>query len=154
MSNSTKSFNIIDIIIILGIVLIALSSVIQGFAVRRFEEKNSIKDTVITLRLLNVDDIIVDDIEKGDYIFSDVFSNDDSIGVIEQKLKHSLTNNQHAEGDGEIVEYEIQILGKCIKNSNGFYSLYNKMIIPGMSFSADNGFVGFECEVISVKSVD
>ena len=156
MNTSGKKFNIIDIIIIVSLILISTSAVLQRFAVNRFEENNTIEDTVITLRLLNIDDSVVENIEKGDYIFSDAFSNDESIGVVRQKLKHSLTNDHVTDNtlDKEIIEYEIQISAKCIKNNDEFYCLNNKKVVPGLEFPADNGFVGFDCEVISVKSVD
>ncbi len=154
MKDSKKKLNLIDFFIIFSIFIIICSAILQGIAVSKFEESNYFEDTIITLRMIDVDETIIDEIEKGDYIFSNVNFGEDAIGIVEQKLKHSLGDtNVNGEQTVEIVEYEIQIASRCLKNSNGFYHIGKTMIAPGMIFYADNGFVGFNCEVVSIKSL-
>jgi len=156
MKSKKIRFNILDLIIIFSFILIIISTVLRGIAVNRFENKNTIEDVIITLKLINADEIVFEEIQKGDYIFSNEFLDKESIGVVSKKMKHS--SSQRGEGigsdDTELIEYEFQILSDCLKSSNGFFSINDKLIVPGMTFSADNGYVGFDCEVVSVKTTD
>lgn len=156
MKSKKIRFNILDLIIIFSFILIIISTVLRGIAVNRFENKNTIEDVIITLKLINADERVFEEIQKGDYIFSNEFLDKESIGVVSKKMKHSSSQRDEGIGsdDTELIEYEFQILSDCLKSSNGFFSINDKLIVPGMTFSADNGYVGFDCEVVSVKTTD
>ncbi len=156
MKSKKIRFNILDFIVIFSVVLIIFSAVLQGLAVNKFEDSNTIEDTIITLKLKNVDESIFNEIRKGDHIFSNELFGNESVGVVSKKMKHSSSQKIIEDGyeDSEIVEYEIQILSLCIRSSKGFCSFNDNLIVPGMFFSADNGYVGFDCEIVSVKPAD
>lgn len=156
MKNKKIRFNVLDFSLIFCIALIVFSAVFRGIAVDRFEEDNAIEEVIITLKLTDADEMVFDEIRKGDYFFSNELFGEGSIGVVNKKMKHSssqkLIEDEHDES--ELIEYEVQLSSECLRSSKGFYSINDKLIIPGMVFSSDNGYVGFDCEVLSIKTVD
>ncbi len=156
MKSKKIRFNVLDLIVIFGFILIIVSAVLRGIAVNKFENNNTIEEVVITLRLVDADEVVFDDIQKGDYIFSNELLEEKSVGIVSKKMKHSLSQRDEEDGteDSELIEYEFQIITDCLRSSKGFYSINSKLIVPGMNFSADNGYVGFDCEVVSVKTAD
>ncbi len=156
MKSKKIQFNILDIIFVFSVILIIFSTIFQGLTVNKFEENNIIENTVITLKLIDVDEPVFNEIQKGDYIFSNEYYGDKSIGAVSKKTKYSSTQKQTEDESevSEIVEYEIYVLSECLRDSNGFYSINDKLIVPGIIFSADNGYVGFNCEIVSIKTAD
>lgn len=156
MKNTKVKFNIMDFIIIFTVLLIIAVAIFQTFTVKEFEQNNTIEDTVITLRINNIDENVYYRINKGDNLYSEEVFGEDPFGNVIKKLKH--TSSQKIEGDdsviNEVVEYEVQVSAKCFRNSDGFYSINDEFLVPGMVISADNGIVGFSCEIVSVKRAE
>lgn len=156
MKNLKIKFNIMDFIIIFTILLIIALSFLQSVSVKEFEQNNTIEDTVITLRINNIDEKVYSKITKGNNLYCEDVFGETPFGTVVKKLKH--TSSQKIEGDdsvtNEITEYELQVNSKCFRNSDGFYSINDEFIIPGMVITADNGTVGFSCEIMSVKKAE
>jgi len=140
-------FNILDILVLSAVILVILAFILQSFAVRRFENRNRITNTVITLR---VSDITGEDFEtlvKETKIYSEEKFGQGHFGTV---AKNSvLTAEDVAQDDTE--EFELKINAACHVTEDEFYSIDDDPVYPGLIFAADNGRIKFTCEVVSIK---
>lgn len=154
MSVIKRKINIMDIIIMVLLLLIVLSSIIQTFAVSKFEKNNKIMNAVITLRITDCDSKTAEEIISGDLIYCEDIFGDKPLGkVTGDPVKYSVKPDIVVPG-GSIAEYEIKVSTSCLVNSDGFCSVNDEIITPGMVFNADDAYVSFTCKVMSVKLDD
>ena len=150
MKGIKSKFNIMDFLIVFSLILVIASSAIQGIAVKKFEGENKITKATVVLALTDLDEMGFSLIERNDEIYAKEKFGYKPMGKVVMK-QHTSTGTESSEGESVGVHFKIEVATECVVNNDGFYSINNEFVAPGMKFCADNGNVRFSCEVLSVK---
>lgn len=160
MSKSKVRITAIDVVLILAVLFVCVSAVIRNENVRRFNSQNSIKDSVITISVKGIERNNFSLFEKNNTVFATTNNGQLKIGEI-KSIKSTpavvITNANDSfamEPDFSKLDITLDISARCLVDEHGFYSINGMYVTPSYSFTADNGRIKFDCEVVSVKTVD
>ena len=153
MKKVKVKFNIMDFLIVFTLILVVVSSVIQGIAVRRFENNNVVKTATLVLRTYDPNEVIVSKFKLNDNIYCDELLENEPIGKISESNESALSAlpivYTKSQGSNQ-GEYDITVEVQCLVSSEGFYSINGVVIAPGMNFKFNNGYIGFECKIVNI----
>ena len=150
MSRINSKFNIMDLIVLVFLLLVIISALVKGFAVRKDEMNKTITDAVVVIRISDISEKNVQKIKKGDKIYSKEIFGTKPVGVVAEDIVE-IQKTESGDNNKTPEEYTLKLRVNCIIDNDGLYSINDKYITPGMTFSADNGIIGFHCDVVSVK---
>ncbi len=160
MAKKKIRFSVIDFIIIIALVLVIFSAFARNMNVKHFNQNNYISNSVLTLSVKGVERSNYSLFSKGDTIYN---SENDKMGKIGEvtgiRANPAIVVTSDETGhtlspDFDKVDLIIDVQTRCLVDENGFFSISGVYISPAMAFAADNGEIKFDCEVVSVKTIE
>ena len=156
MSNKKKRLNIIDYLIIFVVILILCSSFARRVYVEKIGDNKTFFKTEIVLVLSDVDILTVNQIQQGDSLYSKEHFGNNPFGIITSLTEQLPSPGYSADYVDEQVSstYELRVTADCSLNIDGEYAINGTSVSPGYDFYADNGLVGFWCEITQIEEIN